>query len=331
MYRLAVATCVGVVLAGCSSDAGSGSGPGTTQRAPSIEPAVALDGSYVVEWDGTGTKNGVPADDLNKARNGWVFRTACHDSGCVATGGSIADTANPSAPLKNVRVADYVDGRWSMVYFTENALTCDGPNGAKYTSDGWTIWDIAITPEKTLAPTVTLIGTDDCEVVNVQSLSMTRTGDPLPDFPLPDPAGQPRRSALPPAAAFNGTYTVTRTRRDRPDVQEVTNHEVQTNCLRAEARCVTTSTSSDAREPATPYQFWVYQFADRTFARRSAAAGRTCEDGRDGVATASDTLPLPSDAASAPLRTLTGERITTFTAGCDARLVEDIEYQLNSQ
>ena len=182
-----------------------------------------------------------------------------------------------------------------------------------------------------MTPTVTLIGTDDCEVVNVQSPTMTRAGDPLPDFPLPDPADQPQRQAPPAAAAFNGTYTVTRTRRDRPDVQEVTNHEVQTNCLRAEARCVTTSTSSDAREPATPYQFWVYQFADRTFARSSAALSRTCEDGRDGVAAESDTLPLPSDAASAPLRSLTGERITTFTGGCDARVVDDIEYQLNSQ
>jgi hypothetical protein len=44
-----------------------------------------------------------------------------------------------------------------------------------------------------------------------------------------------------------------------------------------------------------------------------------------------DTLPLPADAASAPLRALTGKRVTTFTGGCDARVVDDIEYQLNSQ
>jgi hypothetical protein len=114
-------------------------------------------------------------------------------------------------------------------------------------------------------------------------------------------------------------------------VQEVTNHEVQTNCLRAQARCVTTSTSSDTREPATPHQFWVYQFADRTFARSTAAASQTCDDGRDGVAEESDTLPLPSDAASAPLRSVTGERVTTFAGGCEGRVIDDIEYQLNSQ
>jgi hypothetical protein len=314
MYRWVAAACVGAVLTGCSSEAG------TTNAGPA-EPEAALDGSYVVEWDGTGTKNGAPADDLNKARNAWVFRTACGDSGCVATGGSIADTANPLAPLKNVRVADYVDGRWSMVYFTEDALSCDGPDGAKYTSDGWTIWDIAITPDGTLAPTVTLVGTDECEVVNMQSLTMTRTGDPLPGFPLPDPADQPQR-AVPAAAAFSGDYTVT--------VQDVANHEVRTSCLRAAARCVTTSTSSEPRDQEAPYQFWVHQFANGTFTRR-AAVSRACEDGRDGVATELDTLPLPSDAASAPLRALTGERVTTFTGGCDARAVDDIEYQLNSQ
>ncbi len=113
-------------------------------------------------------------------------------------------------------------------------------------------------------------------------------------------------------------------------VQDVANHEVQTHCLRAEARCVTTSTSSEPRDPEAPYQFWVYQFADDAFTRRSAAS-RPCDDGKDGVATELDTLPLPSDAASAPLRSLTGERVTTFTGGCDARVVDDIEYQLNSQ
>ncbi|HEX2284726.1 MAG TPA: hypothetical protein VHI10_07875 [Mycobacterium sp.] len=235
---------------------------------------------------------------------------------------------NPSAPVKNVRVADYVDGRWSIVYFTEDALSCEGPNGVQYTTGGWTVWDIAIAPDKTLTPTVTAIGTDDCAVVNVQSPTMTRVDDPLPEFRLPDPADQPQRTP-PAAAAFNGSYTVTLTRRDRPDVQQIMNHDVETNCLRAEARCVTTSTSSDPRDPATPYtSFWVYQFADQTFTRTSAAARRTCDDRSDGVAAEAETLPLSSAAAPAPLRVLTGERVTTFTGGCEGRVIDDVKYQL---
>jgi hypothetical protein len=65
MYRFAAAACVGAMLTGCSSEAG------TTNAGPA-EPEAALDGSYVVEWDGTGTKNGAPADDLNKSGNGWA-------------------------------------------------------------------------------------------------------------------------------------------------------------------------------------------------------------------------------------------------------------------
>jgi hypothetical protein len=330
VYRLAATSIsVGLALTGCSPDVGPSPGPGTGQGDQIVQPVAELNGTYVVAWDGTGTKNGAPADDLHEAKHGWVFRTACDESRCVAAGGSIVDPNNPSAPVKNVRVADYVDGRWLIVYFTDDALSCEGPNGVKYAS-GWTIWDIAIAADKTLTPTVTTIGTDDCEVVNVQSPTMTRVDDPLPEFPLPDPADQPQRT-LPAAAAFTGNYAVTQTRRDRPDVQEITNHKVETNCLRAEARCVTTSTSSDPRDPATPYtSFWVYQFADQTFTRTSAAARRTCDDGSDGVAAEAETLPLSSTAASAPLQILTGERVTTFTGGCEGAVIDDVKYQLVS-
>lgn len=321
-----------MVLAGCSSDAGSGSAssPGSEpgDGKPIVQPAVALDGSYVVAWDGTGTKNGAPADDMNKARNGWVFRTACDENRCVATGGSIVDPNNPIAPLKNVRVADYVDGRWLIVNVNEGAATCDGPAGEKYTSDGWTIWDIAIAPDKTLTPTVTTVGTNDCPFVNVMSPTMTRVGDLLPGFPLTDPADQPQ-GKLPAAAAFRGAYTVTRTRRGQTAPREVTNHEVQTSCLRAEDRCVTTSTSR--REPGAPFaEMLVYQFADDTFGRTSAPAGRPCDGGPEGMASEAETLPLSSAAPSDPLKVLTGERVTTFTSGCGGSVVDDVTYELTA-
>lgn len=89
MYRLAAIVSVGILLAGCSSGGGSRPAPTTGNGGQSDRPAVTLDGSYVVTWDGTGTRNGAPADDLYKAKYGWVFRTACGDSGCVAKGGSI--------------------------------------------------------------------------------------------------------------------------------------------------------------------------------------------------------------------------------------------------
>lgn len=322
---MATTVCAALLLAGCSS----GLGPDPAERRPVVQPAVALDGSYVVTWDGTGTRNGAPADDLNKAKNGWVFRTACDQNGCVATGGSIVDPKNPTAPLKNVRVADYVDGRWVMVNVAEDAASCVGPDGAKHTSDGWSIWDIAVSGE-TLSATVTTVGTDDCPSVDVMTPTFTRVEDALPGFPIPDPADQPPR-ATPAAAAFRGDYTLTRTRRDQPDAKAVTNHRVETSCLRGEDRCVTTSIHNDDGDATVPFtEFTVYQFADGAFGRTSASADRTCDGGSAGIAAESETLPLPSAATSTPLRSLTGEVVATFTGGCAGRVVDDVQYALTS-
>ena len=43
----------------------------------------------------------------------------------------------------------------------------------------------------------------------------------------------------------------------------------------------------------------------------------------------SETLALPPN-ASTPLRTLTSERVATFTAGCAGKVVDDVEYPLTS-
>jgi hypothetical protein len=159
--------------------------------------------------------------------------------------------------------------------------------------------------------------------------TMTRAGDPLPGFPAADPTTQPERK-VPAAAAFHGDYTVTRSRRDQPGAPETANHEVVTACLRAEDRCVTTSTSTAPRDPTAPFaEFSVLQFGEGTFGRTAAAASRACDGGGQGVATESETLALPPN-ASTPLRTLTCERVATFTAGCAGKVVDDVEYALTS-
>src|SRR6478609_6520884 len=82
-----------VVLAGCAPAQDGASAPSTTvgettsRPTPAFTPpAVTLDGLYVIEWTGSGTRNGVAVDDLRREKNGWAFRTACDDDGCVATG-----------------------------------------------------------------------------------------------------------------------------------------------------------------------------------------------------------------------------------------------------
>jgi hypothetical protein len=290
-----------------------------------------LDGSYVVAWDGTGTRDGVPADDLYKARNGWVFQSDCGVDGCVATGGSIVDTANPTAPLKNLRVADYADGRWSMVYVSAGAASCVGASGQKYTADVWTSWDIAVAPDKSLATTVTTMSTDECASVDVMSPTMTRSGDPLPGFPLPDPAGQPPIEPAP-ASAFHGQYTVTLAPRDRPDGKATVTVEVATSCLREGDRCVTSAISEEPAEPGSPFaRATVYEFADGVFTRAYDAGGQPCPGGGEGSAVVTERLTLPPAQTSDPLRVLSGERVTTYAGGCQGSFTSDVEYALSAQ
>lgn len=314
-----VATILLSVLAGCSADG--------EPEPKAVEPLVNLDGSFIVEYDGTGTANGAPATGLTEGKAGWVFRSSCDENRCVAAGGEITDPNNPAAPLQNPRVADYVDGRWVMVNFTENSAACTGPNGERFTGDVWAVWDIAIAPDMTLTPTVTQVGTGDCPSISTLTPIMTRAGDALPEFPAPDPSAQPPRQVAP-ASAFRGNYTLTKTRRGgQPGEPEVTELGVATNCLRTTDRCVTTATVPG--EPGGTNAFLgVYEFADGKFVRTMVPLPAACVDGRSGIAAETETLSLPTDATSNPLRELTGELTATFTSGCPGAVVYDVAYVL---
>ncbi len=315
MNRWVAALCAILVLAGCSP---------RDEQPPAVEPTAALDGSYVVEYDGVGTRNGAPALGLNTGKSGWVFRTACDEDGCVATGGAVADPANPGAPLENPQVADYVDGSWVMVTMRENAVTCTGSHGEEFRADGWVIWDIAIAPDKSLHPTVTTVGAGDCPSVSVVTPTMTRLGDPVPEFPAPDPAQQPARQ-VPAAAAFHGPYTLTKTRRGQDGEPEVADRDVATYCLRTGDRCVTAV--STPGEPGKPFaHLSIFKFADGSFVRSTVPLPSPCADGMVGVASEVQTLHLPADSSSNPLRELTGELVRTFTAGCPGVEEYDIAY-----
>lgn len=234
----------------------------------------------------------------------------------------IADMSAGEAagPNREIHVAFQAAGPEAVQAFYDAAIEA----GA---GDVWAIWDIAIAPDMTFAPTVTQVGTGDCPSVSTLTPTMTRAGDPLPEFPAPDPSAQPPREVSP-AAAFRGGYTLTKTRRgDPPGEREVTDIGVATNCLRTADRCVTTATIPG--EPGKTNAFLgVYEFADGNFVRTMVPLPADCADGRTGTAAETETLALPADATSNPLRELTGELTATFTAVCPGSVVYDVAYAL---
>lgn len=333
MARVVAAVGAVLVLAGCAPSrdgaeapaAPAAPAPSATTSAPAavVAPPVTLDGLYTIEWTGTGTRNGLPVEDLRREKNGWAFRTACGADGCVATGGGIPDPAKPQTPLAAVRVADYADGHWSMVWAIDTGPSCTGADGVTYSAPAWSIWDIAVDAKGALTPTVTLVGAGDCPFIEVHRPIMTKGEDSLGGVPVPDPAKQPARVASA-AQGFTGTYTLTRTPRGRPGAAQVADHEVATHCLRTGDRCVTTSVDSK-----TPEQFSVLQFDGNGYGRRSAGVSEPCAAGGTGVAEVVESLKPGGTAA--PLRTVSGERVATFSAGCRGTVTDDVEYALTAR
>ncbi|MCP9275524.1 hypothetical protein [Mycolicibacterium arenosum] len=306
-----------LILAACGA-LGDGSRP--TASGPPERPAagqpVPLAGLYAIEWTGAVSHIGVPVDiGLRPGeRNAWVFRTSCDDDGCVATGGGVADNSASTVRLAAVRIGDYVDGRWSIVWRSAKGPTCAGADGKTYSSPVWTVFDIT----DDLTMTATLVGTGDCPFIEVHHPTITRADDSLLGAPVPDPADQPAR-IVPGGAGFAGDYTLTRTPRDGGVVQ-LSTREVTTTCLRAESRCISTSVDDDAAE------FSVFEFDGDAFSRRATAVKQPCGTGGDGVAAVTETLQ--STGESAPLRTLSGERTATFSAGCAGSVTDDVTYTM---
>ncbi|MDG4663428.1 hypothetical protein [Mycobacterium sp. 236(2023)] len=316
MKRWALLLGLALVLAGCSSG---------EEPPPVVKPVAALDGSYIVEYDGTGTTNGAPVLGQSSGKAGWVFQTACDEDSCVAAGGMIADPENPGAPLKDARVADYVDGRWVMIHRSENVVTCTGPNGEELRADGWSIWDIAIAPDMSLRPTITTVGVGDCPSVNVVTPVMTRVADRLPEFPVPDPTQQPPRTVAA-ATGFHGSYTSTRTRRGQDAEPEVADRNVRTYCLRTGDRCATTATTPG--EPGAEFaHLSVFTFGDGKFVRSTIPLPSPCADGVPGAATEAQTLNLPAGTEN-PFPEVRGAVVKNFTAGCAGAEEYDVVYAL---
>jgi hypothetical protein len=316
--RLTVVACIAFALAGCTT------GLGAKPAAPSaVEPTFTLDGVYDIVQDGTGTRNGAPIDDLEKGETKWAFRTSCDAKGCVATGGPI-DPNNPAAALPPIRVADYVDGKWSLVFLNQGAA-CPRGDGQTFQSDQWIIWSVERDAEQKLSIKVTVAGADECNSVTEFSSTLTRIGDLPAGTTLPNPADAPTFVPSYPANSFRGKYTVDYTREDGQS-QDSEHMDVKTYCLRSEERCVTTTINVDPHDPGTPYSLQVYDFADDKYQFKQTIGTQPCKDGTEGLASKAVSLPLPPAPVPDPLPTLGGNMGMSFTGECTASAAYNVTF-----
>ena len=170
--------------------------PKTVQAPPPpvpIQPAPGgvFDGMYRVDLEYTKTtvENGKLATTSADGAEWWAFRSACSDSGCVATGALLDDSSHQEA-AGSATVLQLANGRWEDAGGHPMLISCQWARGGEnVVKSSWFSQqnpDGAVTEERTLS--VTTNGCGDAGLVSRTPLRADRVGDVPSSVILADPA-----------------------------------------------------------------------------------------------------------------------------------------------
>jgi serine/threonine protein kinase len=187
-------------------------------------------------FDGTFTATFGPASTFTGESVGgeqqeltWAVRSACGESGCVATASVIGGETYFASNF----VFDNIDGRWIAANVSSGV--CD-----EIDTEVWEFFSLQPQTDGSLAGEYSTLSSQGC--TSKQAVTFTRAGDAGPGSEVTDPANQPPH-ALSPAQALHGRYvhTLTYTTGQSSRYSVV----AQTNCLRTGDRCATLLYSQD--------------------------------------------------------------------------------------
>jgi hypothetical protein len=230
MFRTVCVAALSIaVLAACSDRGSPGASKAPKPTAPSFE------GTYRFDFDGTQQlAGGEPKPTKSRTRT-YALRSACTDSGCIATATKLADDdpkrkSDPPVDL----VLDYVDGHWQTALREDGACADSDVKGPSLTA-----WILQPQPDGTLTGTsyVAMNPSPDCAVATSTPVTVTRQGDVDAAISVADPGKQAARSASAPEG-LAGHYNETSVLHDspKPGVRRVA---VQTMCVRNTDQCAT--------------------------------------------------------------------------------------------
>jgi hypothetical protein len=230
MFRTVCVAALSIaVLAACSDRGSPGASKAPKPTAPSFE------GTYRFDFDGTQQlAGGEPKPTKSRTRT-YALRSACTDSGCIATATKLADDdpkrkSDPPIDL----VLDYVDGHWQTALREDGACADSDVKGPSLTA-----WILQPQPDGTLTGTsyVAMNPSPDCAVATSTPVTVTRQGDVDAAISVADPGKQAARSASAPEG-LAGHYNETSVLHDspKPGLRRVA---VQTMCVRNTDQCAT--------------------------------------------------------------------------------------------
>lgn len=309
-FGLMVAVAVGMTASGCSTPKPSPQ-PAQTQ-APSTEvakPEVMLDGAYRMDVavDKMET-NGAPDPGPPFSRN-FGIRSACTDSGCVATLTRLKDD-DPNGLQGAGIPLDYINGQWVVVEYA--GQKCESGTGAAFST-----WRLDPQPDGSLSGTriVASFGSAKCTWVSTMPMTLTRTGDVPAGTEIDDPAGVPPRIHFP-AEGLSGRYDVTAKVTNRDAAPTTSTVTMNTLCARVTPRCLTvlrgTAESANVILPML--------FADGAWTTAAGWPNPPCTEPNNPVESFAD-LSLPQPTPS-PITTLTGQRSLQYQNGCPYSLFD---------
>jgi hypothetical protein len=248
-----------------------------------------MDGMYGVDLGDITGVDGKPIP-RSAAKQAWAIRTACRDSGCVATVTVLAE-GNPAKPPSYATEFDFVDGKWIGV------REATGECATKKVAPFWVTDSLQPRPDGVIAGTRwETFPNDAC--VGSRSVTLRRTGDVNPAVAVADPATSAPRAASP-AAGLRGRYRDKWVDRATGETNSDLFYDVGTFCLRTGERCLSSFVSESRTSNVA------YVFADSKWVLSPMPFPVTCGDGRDGQRTRTGVLTLP-DPVQDPFQTVTG-------------------------
>jgi hypothetical protein len=256
---------------------------------PTLPSGASMDGMFSVDLGATLGVDRKPVAG-SPARQTWAIRSACLDSGCVATVSVLAD-GDPAKPPSYTTEFDFVDGKWIGV--RETTGECNNTKNAPL----WVADSLEPKADGVIAGKRWGIFVNDA-CVSSRTVTMKRTGDLNPAVALTDPDESSARVTSP-AAGFHGRYRDTLVDKATGETNSDVFYDVGTFCLRTGEKCLSLFVSESRRSTLA------YLFADSKWVTNPTPFPVKCDDGQDDKRTRTDVLTLPEPVRN-PFQTVAG-------------------------
>jgi hypothetical protein len=296
------------LLAGCSSRDYTLAGT----PPPPKPTAPGLNGTYRLDFDGGQQIAGGELKPAKSRTRNYALRTACLDSGCIATATKLADDdphkkADPPVDL----VFDFVDGHWRTALREETACSDSDVKGPSITA-----WDLQSQPDGSLTGTsyVAMNPSPDCAVATETPMTMTRLGDADPGIAPADPGQQkPRTPSGPEGLVGHYNETSMLHNGSTPGTLRVA---IKTLCVRNTDQCA--SFKSYQSGDKTPVNSLLFVDGKWQLVQRSQV---NCPDGTTAATEKHEEYSLPQP-VSRPLQRVTGSERFDATDTCPAQQLD---------